>query len=57
MKEKPSIKIYCVIEPTGKIMRKVEISGMSYHEAIGIIEGVKFDLLQRSEKDKIQENG
>ena len=51
--KKPYLKIECVLDE-GLLKRSVTIVDFSVNEAIGIIEGVKWDLIKRNEEKKTE---
>jgi hypothetical protein len=50
MKDKTYIKIECILTDE-KLERKVVIQGFSLNEVIGILEGVKYDMIKRNEEN------
>jgi hypothetical protein len=51
--KKPYLKIECILDK-GLLKRSVNISDFTFNEAIGIIEGVKWDLIKRNEENKTE---
>jgi len=51
--KKPYLKIECILD-AGNLKRSVTITDFSVNEAIGIIEGVKWDLIKRNEQNKTE---
>jgi hypothetical protein len=47
--EKPYLKIECILDK-GLLKRTVNISDFTVNEAIGIIEGIKWDIIKRNEE-------